>query len=585
MLLLILVMVAPVILVGLISTVYFRDVIRSDIGDGNLDQAKIVSGFTASYVNSSLLYLESQASRPSVFDAVNQGNTTFLNDTIMPIQNSSIFSGVYATNRSGIVVSSFPANIAGSNDSGSPWIREVLRNNRGYVSDGILSRATGRPVVYVSAPIAYNNTTAGVLVGTLDLEYYKKYLAGARTEELGYTYIVNRTGHVMAHTNSSYMDVMLNISDRPGVQNVLMGETGVVEQYNDREHKYKLASYTPIPQYGWGVVVSLPVDVAYAPISSALNWFLLMLSLLALLALAIAGTASAGLVKPLLRMAAATREMPFGSYEKDLPLDHRDELGILARSMDGMAKNIRKDQEFIVSSRDRAEEERRRAELYVDIMGHDINNLNQVALTNLEFMKDGPGLTAEDLKMLDSAINSVKGSAEIIENVHKIQRLTGETLELENVDLDDLIQSCIREAPRSGNKVVKINYEKRPGMFVRAVPLLKELFCNLIGNSVKYSGPEVTIDIEAREKIEDSRNYYVISVADNGHGIPDDVKPRLFRRFERGTTKAHGKGLGLYIVKMLAERFGGDVRVEDRVPGDNAKGAKFVVTLPASPGK
>lgn len=130
MLLLIIVMVTPVILIGLISPVYFRDVIRSDIGNENLDQAKIISSFTANYVNSSRLYLESQASRPSVFEAVNRSNIAFLTDTIMHIQNASIFSGVYVTNCSGIVISSYPANITMINISDRPGHKTPLTGRR-----------------------------------------------------------------------------------------------------------------------------------------------------------------------------------------------------------------------------------------------------------------------------------------------------------------------------------------------------------------------------------------------------------------------------------------------------------------------
>jgi signal transduction histidine kinase len=312
---------------------------------------------------------------------------------------------------------------------------------------------------------------------------------------------------------------------------------------------------------------------------------MLLLALLALLAIALAGLVSVGLVKPLLKMAAATREMPFGNYAKDLPLGRKDELGVLARAMDWMANSIRKGQEQIVAARDQAEEEKSRAELYVDIMGHDINNQNQVALTNLEFLEDEPAITAGGRKLLDAAINAIRGSAGIVDNVRKIQDITGGKLELENVDINELLKRCILEAPRPRGKEVRINYEEHPGIIVRATPLLKDLFCNLINNSVKHSGPEVTIDIDVQEKVENGRKDYVISISDNGPGIPDEVKPLLFRRFERGSTKAHGKGLGLYIVKMLAERFGGSVRVEDRVPGDYTKGAKFVVTLPEAPGK
>jgi signal transduction histidine kinase len=78
------------------------------------------------------------------------------------------------------------------------------------------------------------------------------------------------------------------------------------------------------------------------------------------------------------------------------------------------------------------------------------------------------------------------------------------------------------------------------------------------------------------------KTYCKVSVEDDGPGIPDDLKPKLFSRFRRGPTKASGKGLGLYLVKNLVEGYGGEVSVEDRVAGDHTKGSRFVITLPAA---
>ena len=71
-----------------------------------------------------------------------------------------------------------------------------------------------------------------------------------------------------------------------------------------------------------------------------------------------------------------------------------------------------------------------------------------------------------------------------------------------------------------------------------------------------------------------------LSIEDNGPGIPDWVKDKIFERFQRGVTKAHGKGLGLFLVKRLVHDYQGSVWVEDRVPGDYSRGTKFTVTLP-----
>ncbi|MGA9139255.1 MAG: ATP-binding protein [Methanocella sp.] len=91
----------------------------------------------------------------------------------------------------------------------------------------------------------------------------------------------------------------------------------------------------------------------------------------------------------------------------------------------------------------------------------------------------------------------------------------------------------------------------------------------------------VRILITVYSAMTDGKKYYEVSVADDGPGIPDDMKGQMFRRFKGEGAKASGHGLGLYLVKTILEDFGGSARVEDRVPGDYTRGAKFVVLLPA----
>src|SRR5690606_3251274 len=107
---------------------------------------------------------------------------------------------------------------------------------------------------------------------------------------------------------------------------------------------------------------------------------------------------------------------------------------------------------------------------------------------------------------------------------------------------------------------------------VLADDLISEVFANLIGNAVKFGGPDVEVTISVREEGEDR---VAVTVADTGPGIPDDLKPRIFERKERGVTKKSGKGLGLSIVRMLAERYGGSVRAGDRVPSRPEEGAEI----------
>lgn len=232
-------------------------------------------------------------------------------------------------------------------------------------------------------------------------------------------------------------------------------------------------------------------------------------------------------------------------------------------------------------ARQELQEAKDQAELYLDVMGHDINNLNQVALGNLDMILDDATLTAEQKELITDALNSIKSSASIIDNVRKIQAINEAGLTGKPEDINAMILKCIAEAPRPEDQAVVINYTPRSGLMIRGTALMKEVFSNILTNAIKHTGRDVTIDIRVDETARAGKTFYDVIIADNGPGIPDSLKPKLFNRFQRGDTKVHGKGLGLFIVKSLVEQAGGDVAVTDRIPGDSAGGAKFIVSLPA----
>ncbi|WP_209344204.1 ATP-binding protein [Flavonifractor sp. AGMB03687] len=113
-----------------------------------------------------------------------------------------------------------------------------------------------------------------------------------------------------------------------------------------------------------------------------------------------------------------------------------------------------------------------------------------------------------------------------------------------------------------------------------SVPMsrLKELLFNLMGNGIKYSENGGTVSTSIA--IQDGKA--VISVQDNGIGIPEEDQSRVFERFyrvEKGRARKNGgTGLGLAIVKHITQLYGGTVGLESQV----GKGSTFTVTLPLS---
>ncbi|MCK9306020.1 MAG: PAS domain S-box protein [Methanoculleus sp.] len=213
------------------------------------------------------------------------------------------------------------------------------------------------------------------------------------------------------------------------------------------------------------------------------------------------------------------------------------------------------------------DEAHREANLYLDILTHDVRNANNVSTMYAGLLLD---LLEGDLKMYAQKLHdSIWRSTEILKNVATIRRIHLESAGLSPVDLDAVIQEEIGNFPGASIRYVGLPVE------VSADGLLPMVFTNLIGNAVKFGGPDVEITI----RVEERDDEVLVSVEDTGPGIPDEVKRLLFRRFERGLGHGRGEGLGLYIVRKLVERYGGRVRVEDRVPGTTEAGAAFVFTL------
>ncbi len=224
---------------------------------------------------------------------------------------------------------------------------------------------------------------------------------------------------------------------------------------------------------------------------------------------------------------------------------------------------------------------RRQAELYVDLMGHDINNMNQVGISYLELGLRNLRLNDEEKIYLEKPLEALNNSTRLIDTVRKLQKIKEGGLRHEKVDMCLLLREVASEFSHVPGRDVAIRLESAGECYVAAEPLLKDVFANILGNAIKHSTGPISVDIRQERVLEDNMHYYRVDISDNGPGIPEELKKRLFGRHQRGDTGATGRGLGLYLVKKLVNDFHGKVWVEDRVPGEPSKGAKFVVMLPA----
>jgi two-component system sensor histidine kinase KdpD len=181
----------------------------------------------------------------------------------------------------------------------------------------------------------------------------------------------------------------------------------------------------------------------------------------------------------------------------------------------------------------------------------------------------------------DELVGTIREEAErlnrFIANLLDMTRLESGALtpNLEAVDLADVVGSVLRRAPLKEHRVV---LELEPGLpLLRLDPVLfEQVLFNLLDNAAKYAPSGTTVTIRSRRDGPAAR----IEVMDEGPGLPDEERERVFDKFYRvraSDKKRAGTGLGLAIARGFMEAMGGTIMAANRTDGS---GALFLLTAP-----
>jgi signal transduction histidine kinase len=179
----------------------------------------------------------------------------------------------------------------------------------------------------------------------------------------------------------------------------------------------------------------------------------------------------------------------------------------------------------------------------------------------------------------EELIRLMNASAErmdhLIRDILSYSKIVRQEILLEPVNLDSLVRDIIQGYPNFHPDNADIEIQTPLPWVLGNVAALTQCLSNLLENAVKFVPPGVRPSIRIRAETRGSRTR--ISIQDNGVGIPEQSKDRLFRMFQRLHTEAEypGTGIGLAIVRRSVERMAGTVGVESEV----GKGSTFWIEL------
>ena len=197
------------------------------------------------------------------------------------------------------------------------------------------------------------------------------------------------------------------------------------------------------------------------------------------------------------------------------------------------------------------------------------------------------GLDERGARTLAVLERNVSHLIELTRKLESVARLTGEsgdTVVTQRVSLGSVAREAARQLRDMAElRGVDVRIADATPDFTVDVGRLELTLVNLFSNAIKYSDPaKAERYVDARGSIEDGQ--CVISVRDNGVGIPDEAIGKIFQRFTRAhaanpSLAVDGVGLGLAIVDDCVRAMGGRIEVTSK----EGEGTTFVVTLPASP--
>ena len=271
-------------------------------------------------------------------------------------------------------------------------------------------------------------------------------------------------------------------------------------------------------------------------------------------------------VKPFSKMKFFSVRVASGDLDTPLEMDRGHVFGEFTEAFDIMREELK-------ASREREEAAVRSRKELIAELSHDI----KTPVASIKAMAEVLSITDIDDEQR-KAISLINGKADQIDDlISNLFHATLEELEQLEVNVEEVssaeIIRMIREADYQ-NKLTEIDI--KDAVILGDMLRLNQVISNIISNSYKYAGTEISVESSIDSPDEDSDEFLLIRISDKGGGVSDNEIESITEKFKRGSNAQgkDGSGLGLYISKYLMEKMDGGLSV-----GNNGEGLTVTLRL------
>jgi len=280
-------------------------------------------------------------------------------------------------------------------------------------------------------------------------------------------------------------------------------------------------------------------------------------------------------VAPLERLGVSARSFASGNHAARADVDGPRETRVVAEAFNRMAGQIDD------ALQELKREERRKTQFVSDV-SHELRTPLTAIRGAAETLLDGDVEPDDQQRFLSTIALEAERLGRLANDLLTLQRIEGATgeLPLRHVDLRlaaDRAAAALE--PLMEDREVSLTVNGRAPVVLGDMDRLQQVVANLVDNASRITGPGGHVQVELTAQ----GDRAVLSVVDNGPGIPEEDLPRLFDRFYRAdssrTRTSGGSGLGLAIVRAIVTAHGGRIEAANNDDG----GARMTVSLPTLP--
>ncbi len=414
-----------------------------------------------------------------------------------------------------------------------------------------------------------------------DVEGYQSYMKFLENEENGETkdiYVLvdkdKAEGHSIeeVYANIDIEDIELTKEGEDAIEEAFSGNTTCRQGYDPTYEMDILYVAVPILDNGGHVAGVVLMNCFVEKNQSAINGkkTLVVYSVLAALVISfiIALVFARNLSKPVIDMTKVALKISHGDYAARTSIMPKNELGILARSLNVLAEKLEK------TEAERQNIEQMRRDFFANV-SHELRTPITVVRGYAEMLVDGV-VKNDDKKQqyYDRILNECKGMERLVGDLLILSKMQNPdfAIEKEPVNLIQVFHDLTKNLKvicRAKDVHLRLKSDRDYYMVLGDYDRLRQMFLVILDNAIKFSPEGSDIEIMMAEKEQQIK----VEILDHGVGISCEELPYIFEKFYKSKLRqnATGSGLGLVIAKYIAMKHDGTIVVDSEV----GKGTKF----------